>query len=339
MSGALTVPQLNMGSTYLTESFNEWGSSTVATPVYFDFHSSGTGSDYDVRVCYNGGHAGAGNGTVTFEAAAGMVVTGPITSNADIKCAGSQPFRSTYGCYGSFWHNDGSSRFYFMLTNPWDSNGGWNGLRALTIRQDSGVVDFGHSITTGGAIQLYSFNTHAGIYGGYGSSQHNFEWTGNLLAWVDATMVGLLVYSDYRTKKDIVDLHSTWETVKKLKPVKFTRQDFSTPSHKRYQMEVALKSAARAEAQVRGESTGTQNAVEQDAIGPLVVGDDIERWGFLAHELQETLVPSAATGVKDADDVLQSPDPMAVIAALTKALQEAMGRIEALEARLNDQLP
>jgi hypothetical protein len=332
MTGALRVPNLIMGATSITESFTEWGSLTVATPVYFDFHSSASGSDYDVRLTYSGGNAGAGQGHLLMEAAGGLQVSGPITSNADIKCGGSQPFRSTYGTYGTFWHNDGASRYYLMLTNAWDTNGGWNGLRSMTVRQDSGVVDFGHAITTGGAIQLYSFNTHTGIYGGYGSSQHNFEWNGSLLAWVDATMVGLLVYSDYRAKKDIVELPSTWETVKKLKPVKFTRQDFSTPSHQRYQREVALKATEQAEAKARGESVGVQNAID-DAIGPLVVGDDIERWGFLAHELQEVLVPSVATGVKDADDILQSPDPMAVVAALTKALQEAMTRIEALEAR------
>jgi hypothetical protein len=78
----ITTPQLNMGSTSLTESFTEWGSRTVATPVYFDFHSSGTNSDYDVRVVYNGGNAGSGQGNVTFEAAGGLSCTGSLTCNA-----------------------------------------------------------------------------------------------------------------------------------------------------------------------------------------------------------------------------------------------------------------
>jgi hypothetical protein len=42
---------------------------------------------------------------------------------------------------------------------------------------------------------------------------------------------------------------------------------------------------------------------------------------------------TGATGYKDAPDVVQSPNPWTVIAALTKGLQEAMARIEALEAR------
>lgn len=61
--------------------------------------------------------------------------------------------------------------------------------------------------------------------------------------------------------------------------------------------------------------------------------DGKERWGFIAHELQEALLPTAATGEKDAKD-LQSPDPWALIAALTSALQEAMVRIERLEGKL-----
>lgn len=58
-----------------------------------------------------------------------------------------------------------------------------------------------------------------------------------------------------------------------------------------------------------------------------------ERWGFIAHELQEDLIADAATGTKDAENVIQSPNPWTVIAMLTKALQEAMTRIEALEAK------
>jgi hypothetical protein len=72
-------------------------------------------------------------------------------------------------------------------------------------------------------------------------------------------------------------------------------------------------------------------AFKQKAWG-IFESNDTPRWGFLAHELQEKLLPSAATGCKDEEDVVQSPDPMALLAALTRALQEAMTRIEALEA-------
>jgi len=62
------------------------------------------------------------------------------------------------------------------------------------------------------------------------------------------------------------------------------------------------------------------------------VADDKERWGFIAHELQETLVESAANGVKDGE-TLQSPNPWTLIAALTRTVQEMQARIEALEGK------
>ena len=99
-----------------------------------------------------------------------------------------------------------------------------------------------------------------------------------------------------------------WNTVKKLRPISYTHADFTPPVE-------AAKRAAK------------------NITTPMIVGDDIERWGFVAHELQETLIASAATGVKDSPVTIQSPEPMVIVAALAKALQEAMARIEALEMR------
>ena len=60
--------------------------------------------------------------------------------------------------------------------------------------------------------------------------------------------------------------------------------------------------------------------------------------GFIAHEAQ-AVVPSAVTGVKDAvdangDPVYQGIDQARLVPLLTAALQEAVGRLEELEARL-----
>jgi hypothetical protein len=133
-----------------------------------------------------------------------------------------------------------------------------------------------------------------GASGGYGTSQFNTNWTGALAVWVDTTNIGnMTVSSDYRIKKDVLDLTGMWDTVKTLRPISYTQADY----------------------------------------GELFQASDKPQWGFLAHELQETLIEDAATGYKDAPDLIQSPNPWTVIAALTKALQEAMTRIEALEAR------
>jgi hypothetical protein len=65
----------------------------------------------------------------------------------------------------------------------------------------------------------------------------------------------------------------------------------------------------------------------------IVDEDSTERWGLVAHELQEKLIPSVAFGKKDEKNVIQSINPLTMIAVLVKGLQEAMERIEALEAR------
>jgi hypothetical protein len=67
---------------------------------------------------------------------------------------------------------------------------------------------------------------------------------------------------------------------------------------------------------------------------PIGADDRRERWGFVAHELQETLTETAATGKKDGADrqALDMASTMTLLAALTGGLREAMTRIEALEA-------
>jgi hypothetical protein len=61
--------------------------------------------------------------------------------------------------------------------------------------------------------------------------------------------------------------------------------------------------------------------------------------GFLAHELAD-VVPEAVTGVKDAVDANGEPeyqgiDQSKLVPLLTAALQEALAKIESLEARLD----
>ena len=84
-----------------------------------------------------------------------------------------------------------------------------------------------------------------------------------------------------------------WETAKALRPISYTQADY----------------------------------------GDIYQADDVERWGFVAHELQETLIESAASGHKDCEDEIQSPNPWTVIAVLTKTVQELQARVEELEAR------
>ncbi len=54
--------------------------------------------------------------------------------------------------------------------------------------------------------------------------------------------------------------------------------------------------------------------------------------GFIAHEADEA-VPGSASGEKDGE-MMQSINTYPIVAALTKALQESIERIEALEAKV-----
>jgi hypothetical protein len=135
----------------------------------------------------------------------------------------------------------------------------------------------------------------SGYQGTYDNVWHNLYYSGGYeYVYVNATLMGAITWqSDYRIKRNIQPLPSMWDRVKSLNPVKY--------NHRRYL--------------------------------EFVQDDEVERWGLIAHELQEKLVNSVAIGNKDEDNVIQSVNPLTMIAVLTKALQEAMQRIEALEAR------
>lgn len=156
-----------------------------------------------------------------------------------------------------------------------------------------------------------AYQCRSGTGGAFGPNCFNFYWASpNFGLYVDATNIGNLTYTcDYRTKKDVTDLDSMWEAVKQLRPISYTQADFTPP--------VELERAG-----------------EGEPPEPLFKADDILRWGFIAHELQETLLSTAASGTKDSPDEVQSLNLAPILAAVTKALQEAQARIEALEGRL-----
>jgi hypothetical protein len=159
-----------------------------------------------------------------------------------------------------------------------------------------------------------------------------YSTNGAVYSYVDATQMGAIQFqSDYRIKKDVLDLPGMWDTVKALRPIKYTQAEFTPPAQIAANLEMRRKSdEAKAKARDAGEDEPPD--IETPPM-PMFEDDDTERWGFIAHELQGTLIESAATGVKDAPDIVQSPNPWTVIAALTKALQEAMTRIETLETK------
>jgi hypothetical protein len=194
--------------------------------------------------------------------------------------------------------SDFDCRFYLQWPNL--NINGAPGFDSLVINTRF-YVGNGNVVNCPGGIK-----THGGFNSGVYAYNINWgEGDGNGAMYIGDVGVGNVLLSDYRIKKDMTPLQSTWEKIKQLNPISYKQKEHTPKS---------MKEAAKKEGK------------------PLIAEDNTERWGFAAHELQETLCKGAATGRKDADNVLQAPDPMAVIAALTKALQEAMARIEALEA-------
>ena len=246
------------------------------------------------------------SGTVT--AGGNIAATGQVQANN-----GNVFARASGGGNAVFWCQSNAS--VAMGNFFWNASANQVGFNHLASSPPSGAfLDTNGTFTVTGAISApqgligaTGWIGRQGTGAGAATTQaNNFYWNNSTLdVWVSAVKAGTIALtSDYRIKKDVIPLDSTWDRVKELKPISYTHQDW-TPS-----------------------------GVDQDnqAHQPLIVGDNIERWGFLAHELQETLVPSVASGVKDGDE-LQSPNPWTVIAALTKTVQELQARVEELEAR------
>lgn len=182
----------------------------------------------------------------------------------------------------------------------------------LTIQRSTGTITTTQQLRAGQSTSGTTagiFCGGAGIaYNAYGTHAIAFNWTTALQAIVDNILQGnVTITSDYRIKREVQPLPSMWDRVKALKPISYKHKDFTPPA-----------------------ALPKEDGSQPD---PMIRADDQERWGFIAHELQETLIEDAATGVKDQEDCIQSPNLMTVVATLTKALQEAMARIEKLEAK------
>jgi hypothetical protein len=208
-----------------------------------------------------------------YDANGGLTAAGNISAGANVFSAGSWFFGAS-NVVGMSPNGAGS-----CYVRP-NGSGNVNGQLVLTTAGRL-TVDGGYTIRAG-------FNA-----AGNGTTVFNFNYSApNMTAWIEGTNLGVIATSsDYRIKKDVEALDSTWDQVKSLRPISY---DYRDP---------------------QDEPNGRQ-------------------WGFVAHEVQEDLIQSAATGVKDQENLIQSLNLAPILAATVKALQEAMERIEILEARL-----
>ena len=83
-----SMPGLNVGAASTAAVGIELGSLTTATTSYIDFQSSGTVSDYDVRIASTGGSSTAGSGTLTITAASVAIPSLSLTTALPITSGG-----------------------------------------------------------------------------------------------------------------------------------------------------------------------------------------------------------------------------------------------------------
>ena len=336
VSGALTVtgPLTITNNVWTTASFISQ-QSTIAGGYYFGSNLSGVLYRTEDGIFHlNGGplymasntmylNAGDGNpaaqSVIHFNASGsrylywtggGYSLTGGTLDipNGGISVAGAVNFNGDAGIQttGSNFLTGGTGGYWY-----WRPYGVGNGTNQVYISPDGSIH------LTGSNARFYPpFGVEGGYQCKHGDGMNdngyyfNFAWVGAYAVYLNTTYIGSMSISDYRMKKNIKPLQRTWELVKKLNPISYSQKEYTPPWEAK-----------------DGDKPRT-------AANPFVPNDDNEQWGFVAHELQEALLPTASTGKKDAYKCLQSPNWLPVVAALTRALQEAQSRIEALEAKL-----
>jgi hypothetical protein len=152
------------------------------------------------------------------------------------------------------------------------------------------------SLTLSKAINCDGIKSHAGNGGAYQTNEFNLQWTGFPRLWVDTTDLGIIQFvSDYRVKKNVVTQTApAIERVMQLRPVTYEMADY----------------------------------------GNLFVADEVQREGFIAHEVQ-AVIPSGAEGEKDKENQIQSLRIDAILAVVVKAMQEQQEQIESLKTEIS----
>jgi hypothetical protein len=271
-----------------------FGAVTGSGPLDLSHHIDLYGGDYGLSI--TGGTLNlVANGAAAVQVqSAGTTVNGTLTATSSLYC--------NSGVVYSKAQPNANAHFWILDANGGDTAGifYWEHTTnsiILTNRTGGGGVTIRSDgdVQVGQDIYARGYKCRQGMNGAFGANRFDAWWdanAGNTQWWIDATYMGVMTMgSDHRIKRDLAPLPSMWERLKALKPISYKLRPYKD----------------------------------------LIKGDDKERWGLVAHELQETLIEDAATGVKDQEDCIQSPNPWTVIAALTKTLQEAQARIEALE--------
>mgnify|MGYP003133846885 CR=1 FL=1 len=180
-----------------------------------------------------------------------------------------------------------------------ETGGNGNTKNTLTCNGNGSITlgDANSASAEIGVINGRGFASRSGYGGTNQGNVVNIQWTGTAAKlWIDSADQGTItVSSDYRVKKNITtQTASGIDKIKQLRPVNYEYADNDDFSFK---------------------------------------ADGVAREGFIAHEVAE-VIPSGCEGAKDATNQVQSLKVDAIVSVLTKALQEAVAKIETLETKV-----
>ena len=159
-----------------------------------------------------------------------------------------------------------------------------------------GIVSTVPGNTAGGIVKARGFNTKPGWSGTLQTNVFNISWSSpNAKLYIDSVDLGTIaISSDYRIKQNISTIESV--CIDRIKSLRPVQYQFGS-------------------------------------YGDIFSPDGVTREGFIAHEVAE-VIPSGCEGAKDDPNQIQSLRLDAILSVTVKALQEAVAKIETLEARV-----
>jgi hypothetical protein len=277
-------------------------------------------------ITVDGSNVGIGTSNPTSTAGWGRLLEVSGTTNAAIKLTETDVGSSDF----SLGVTSGSLRVWDEQASAWrmtiDSSGN---LLVGTTSSVSGVANFAvHStskLTFESKRNTTSAASHIGFYNPNGQVGY-ISTTGSSTSYITS--------SDYRLKEDWQPMSGSIDRIKQLKPCNFAwKADGSRVdgflAHEA--QDVVPEAVTGTKDAMRTEEYEVTPAVYEDVIVPAVLddeGNEIE-----PERTEQRLVEEAVMGEREVPDY-QGIDQSKLVPLLTAALQEAIGRIETLEAEV-----
>lgn len=315
---------LTVGATRTTSGGIEVGSLTTAVSSYIDFHSSGTGNDFDARIAISGGVAATGKGDIVVTSNSTTFI-GPINVNTVGSLVRDWHTQAGGGCGVKAWQAASNNGIELNNTNSDSSSGtyvnmvtgGWyTGNWALgAVRGGSTAIErvqLQVTANSGGSVGSFQFYPN-----GRFQSEGTISLGGRIITWtsvastyleliVDGTAKGMTFFdSDLTLKENVEDADGSkaLSIIEQIRPVSYKFKDY-TYTHDVHDPDTGKITKA----------TGVQ------------VGDP-HQFGVIAQEY-ELIHPE---GIRTASDGKKSLDPLEILGLLMTACHEQQKMIKDLQ--------